>query len=168
MGGIPHVLLTVENHVWVKLRKTTKLMNHLGGIDCLVYVEWLHRSYVYGGRVYHTCGRPPRSKEIGDVQVVKLLVQPRVICDLSWPTKLWELSCDAPKSAPHAATTRPEDVPHCPLPPGARIATEALQSSAAPPFPLSDWQRSWTISSSYGLPWWFWAWLRCLVLVPSR
>jgi hypothetical protein len=59
--------LSVENHVLVKLRKTTKLMKHLGGNGCLVYIEWLDRSHVYGGRVYHTWGRPPRSKEIGDV-----------------------------------------------------------------------------------------------------
>jgi hypothetical protein len=75
--------LSVENLVLVKLRKTTKLMNHLGGSGCLVYVEWLHQSHVYGGHVYHTCGRPPRNKEIGDVQVVKLPVQPRVIWALS-------------------------------------------------------------------------------------
>jgi hypothetical protein len=30
-----------------------------------------------------TCGRPPRSKEIGDVQVMKLPVQPQVIWALS-------------------------------------------------------------------------------------
>jgi hypothetical protein len=53
-------------------------MNHLGGSGCLVYVEWLHQSHVYGGHVYQTCGRPPRSKEIGDVQVVKFPVQPQV------------------------------------------------------------------------------------------
>jgi hypothetical protein len=75
--------LSVENHVLVKLRKTTKLMKHLGGSACLVYVEWLHRSHVYGGRVYHTCGWPPRSKEIGDVQLVKLPVQPQVKWALS-------------------------------------------------------------------------------------
>jgi hypothetical protein len=71
--------LSVENHVLIKLRKITKLMNHLGGSGCLAYVEWLHRSHVYGGRVYRTCGRPPRNKEIGDVQVVKLPVQQQVI-----------------------------------------------------------------------------------------
>jgi hypothetical protein len=75
--------LSVENHILVKLRKTTKLMKHLGGSGCLVYVEWLHWSHVYGGRVHHTCGRPLRSKEIGDVQVVKLLVQPQVKWALS-------------------------------------------------------------------------------------
>jgi hypothetical protein len=75
--------LSVENLVLVKLRKTTKLMDHLGGSGCLVYVDWLHRSHFYGRRVYQTCGRPPRNKEIGDVQVVKLPVQPRVIWALS-------------------------------------------------------------------------------------
>jgi hypothetical protein len=75
--------LSVENLILVKLRKTIKLMNHLGGSGCMVYVEWLHRSHVYGGRVYHTCGRPPKNKEIGGVQVVKLLVQPPVIWALS-------------------------------------------------------------------------------------
>jgi hypothetical protein len=67
-------------------------MNHLGGSGCLVYVDWLHQSHVYGGRVYHTCGQPSRNKEIGEVQVVKLPVQPRVIWALSRLTKLRELS----------------------------------------------------------------------------
>jgi hypothetical protein len=60
----------------------------------LVYVEWLHRSHVYGGRVYHTCGWTPRSKDIGDVQVMKLPVQPQVKWALSSPTKLRELKPD--------------------------------------------------------------------------
>jgi hypothetical protein len=61
-------------------------------VVALVYVEWLHRSHVYGGRVYHTCGWPPRSKEIGDIHVMKLLVQPQVKWALSWSIKLRELS----------------------------------------------------------------------------
>jgi hypothetical protein len=51
VGGISHVLLSMINHVLVKTKKTTKLMHHLGGSGCLVYVEWLHRSHVYGGCV---------------------------------------------------------------------------------------------------------------------
>ena len=44
----------------------------------LVYImfEWLLRGHVYGRLEYHTCGQPPRSKEIGDVRVAKLSVQP--------------------------------------------------------------------------------------------
>ena len=42
-------------------------MNYLGGKwRGLDYVEWLHRSHIYGGHVYHTCGQPPRNKEIID------------------------------------------------------------------------------------------------------
>jgi hypothetical protein len=41
--------------------------------------------------VYLTCGWTPRSKEIGDVQVVKLPVQPQDIWALSWSIKLQEL-----------------------------------------------------------------------------
>jgi hypothetical protein len=41
--------------------------------------------------VYLTCGRSPRSKEIGDVQVMKLPVQPQDIWALSWSIKLQEL-----------------------------------------------------------------------------
>jgi hypothetical protein len=83
VGGISHVLLSMINHVLEKTKKTTNLMNHLGGSGCLVYVEWLHRSHVYGGRMYHTCGWPPRNKEIGVVQVVNLPVQPQVKWALS-------------------------------------------------------------------------------------
>jgi hypothetical protein len=84
--------LSVKKPCFAKPRKTTKLMNHLGGNGCLVLCWVVHRSHLYGGRVYLTCGRPPRNKEIGDVQVVKLPVQPRVILALSWLTKLRELS----------------------------------------------------------------------------
>jgi hypothetical protein len=41
--------------------------------------------------VYLTCGRPPRSKEIGGVQVIELPVQPQDIWALSWSNKLQEL-----------------------------------------------------------------------------
>ena len=52
----------------VSYGKQLSLMNYLGGMwRGLDYVEWLHRSHVYGGRVYHTCGRPPRNKEIIDI-----------------------------------------------------------------------------------------------------
>jgi hypothetical protein len=40
---------------------------------------------------FETYQRPPRSKEIGDVQVVKLPVQPQDIWVLSWSIKLQEL-----------------------------------------------------------------------------
>jgi hypothetical protein len=43
-----------ENYVLEKLRKTTKLMKHLGGDGKMDYVEWLHRSHLYGGHVYLT------------------------------------------------------------------------------------------------------------------
>ena len=54
-----------------------RLMNHLGGIG----IAWFMLSGSSGSMpmallLYHTCGRPPRNKEIGDVQVEKLLVQP--------------------------------------------------------------------------------------------
>jgi hypothetical protein len=33
----------------------------------MVYVEWLHTGFMsMNRRVYRTCGRPPRNKEIGD------------------------------------------------------------------------------------------------------
>jgi hypothetical protein len=54
-------------------------------------VPWGHVIEPLNHQVYLTCGRPPRSKEIGDVQVVKLLVQPHDIWALSWSTKLQEL-----------------------------------------------------------------------------
>ena len=30
------------------LNKTTKLMKHLGGMEGLVYVKWLHKAHFYG------------------------------------------------------------------------------------------------------------------------
>ena len=46
--------------------KTTKLMNHLGGmvIAWWFLVEWLHKARGLVNLVYHTCGMPPRNKEI--------------------------------------------------------------------------------------------------------
>ncbi len=59
--------LCYEMFLLVSYGKTTKF-NELPGWNwyCSGYVEWLHRSHVYGGRVYRTCGRPPRNKEILD------------------------------------------------------------------------------------------------------
>ena len=33
--------------------KTTKLMKHMGGMEGMVYVEWLHKAYFYGYLVSH-------------------------------------------------------------------------------------------------------------------
>jgi hypothetical protein len=54
VGGIPHVFTKYENYVLQKTKKTTKLMKHLGGSGKMDYIEWLHRSHLYAGRVYLT------------------------------------------------------------------------------------------------------------------
>jgi hypothetical protein len=89
--------LSVENHALEKLRKQlsewiTWVELALNGL-CWV-VPWDHVVEPLNHQVYLTCGWPLRSKEIGDVQVMKLLVQPQVIWALSWPTKLQELKPD--------------------------------------------------------------------------
>jgi hypothetical protein len=68
-------------------------MNHLGGCGFV----WVMLSGSLGvveplnHQVYLTCGRPPRSKEIGDIQVMELPVHTQDIWALSWSTKLQEL-----------------------------------------------------------------------------
>jgi hypothetical protein len=37
-----------------KTKEATKLMKHLGGRGKMDYVEWLHWTHLYGGRVYLT------------------------------------------------------------------------------------------------------------------
>ena len=54
-------------------------MKHLGNGTSLDYVEWLLRGHIYGRLVYRTCEQPPRNKEIGDILVTKLPVQPHGI-----------------------------------------------------------------------------------------
>ena len=63
------------------MTKKTTNVNETPGWNgsCLVYVEWLLRGHVYGRLVYRTCGRTPRKKEIGDVLVAKLPMQPHGI-----------------------------------------------------------------------------------------
>ena len=53
--------------------KTTKLMNHLGGmvIAWWFLVEWLHKDRGLVNLVYLTCGWPPRNKEIFRGQVLR-------------------------------------------------------------------------------------------------
>jgi hypothetical protein len=57
-------------------------------------VPWGHVVEPLNHQVYLTCGRPPRSKEIEDIQVMELPVQPQDIWALSWSTKLQELKPD--------------------------------------------------------------------------
>ena len=39
-------------------------MKHLGGMEGMVCVEWLHKARGLVNLVYLTCGWPPRNKEI--------------------------------------------------------------------------------------------------------
>ena len=39
-------------------------MKHLGGMEGMVCVEWLHKARGLVNLVYLTCGKPPRNKEI--------------------------------------------------------------------------------------------------------
>ena len=59
-------------------------MNHLGGMEGMVCVEWFTRPISMVYLVYLTCGWPPRNKEIGDVLVTKLQVQPLGIMGSAW------------------------------------------------------------------------------------
>jgi hypothetical protein len=71
------------NYALEKLRKTTKLIKHLGGIGKRImlsgYTEVISMAVV----CISLEGRPPRNKEIGYVQVLKIPVQPQVIWALS-------------------------------------------------------------------------------------
>ena len=51
---------------YVFLNKTTKSMNHLGGmgLDWWFLVEWFTRPMFMVDLFYLTCGWPPRNKEI--------------------------------------------------------------------------------------------------------
>jgi hypothetical protein len=95
--GNSHVLAKCWKPCFGKLRKQqsewiTWVELALNGL-CWV-VPWGHVAKPLNHQVYLTCGWPPRSKEIGDVQVMKLPVQPQVIWALTWPTKLQELKPD--------------------------------------------------------------------------
>jgi hypothetical protein len=70
-------------------------------------VPWGHVVEPLNHQVYLTCGWPPRSKEIGDVQVVKLPMQPQVIWALSWSTKLQELKPGGQRVVDVGDGTRP-------------------------------------------------------------
>ena len=62
----------------ILFNKTTKLMNHLGGmvIAWSFLVEWLHKARGLVNLVYLTCGWPPRTKRFEMSNVEKLQVQP--------------------------------------------------------------------------------------------
>ena len=63
-----HAMMKIFLSLWtyVFLNKTTKSMNHLGGmgLEWWFLVEWLHKAHGYGYLVYLTCGKPPRNKGI--------------------------------------------------------------------------------------------------------
>ena len=61
-----HAMMKIFLSLWtyVFLNKTTKSMNHLGGMERMVCVEWLHKARGLVNLAYHTCGMPPRNKEI--------------------------------------------------------------------------------------------------------
>jgi hypothetical protein len=95
--GLSHVLAKCWKPCFVKLRK--QLSEWITWVEvaliglCWV-VPWGHVVEPLNHQVYLTCGRPPMTKEIGDVQVMKLPVQSQDIWALSWPTKLQELKLD--------------------------------------------------------------------------
>ena len=45
--------------------KTTKLMKHLGGMEGMVYVEWLHKAHFYGlPCVSHLCKATQEQRDL--------------------------------------------------------------------------------------------------------
>jgi hypothetical protein len=83
VGRIPHVFTKYQNYVLEKLRKTTMLMKHLGGSGKRIMLSGYTGVISMAVACISLEGQPSKNKEIGDVQVVKLPVQPQVTWDLS-------------------------------------------------------------------------------------
>jgi hypothetical protein len=79
VGRIPHVFTKYPNYVLEELRKTTTLMKHLGGSGKRIMLSGYTGVISMAVACISVEGQPPRNKEIRDVQVMKLPVQPQVI-----------------------------------------------------------------------------------------